>query len=186
MPFEFCLIPNRALDSIVVLCRDHTYSLILSSVIGCHPPSFQWPNCSIVFCLQCTCFCLLLLLFFHFCFIGSFFCYIRVERTLFLCGLSRIYLYELFGVNFHGENKPTCHLNDEVRARETTCMPQQSQREYEVIFLFFSIYCLFLLLSIMKGKTPPTAQISVAKTLFLQCWQAELDPTKHNCHKIFT
>ncbi len=59
------------------------------------------------------------LLFFHFGFIGSIFCYIGVERTLFLCGLSRMYLDELFDVNFHEENKSTCHLKNEVRARQT-------------------------------------------------------------------
>jgi len=45
-------------------------------------------------------------------------------------------------------------------------MTQESQREYEGIFLLFSIYCLFHLLSIMHGKTPLAAYISVAKPFF--------------------
>lgn len=128
MPFEFCLNPNRALDLTVVLCRGHIQS---------HPVICNWLSSTFFFFFVFNVHVFAFSFFFLFCFIGSFFCYIRVERTLFLCGLSRIYLDELFGVNFHGENKPSCHLKDEVRARQTGACCNNCRGNMKTFFYSF-------------------------------------------------
>jgi len=104
MPFQFCLIPNRALDLTVALFRGHATSLIQSLLIGCHTffPMPQLGPC--FFPLQC--------IFFFFVVIFSPY-YFREEMTQIYMCFEQNYLSRAMST-FMGKN--TCHLKDKVSA----------------------------------------------------------------------
>lgn len=162
MPFQFCLIPNRALDSTVALYRGHTQS---------HPVIVNWlsylfPNGPIA----TTFFAFNILYMFLSSFIpclfyfGPFFIILRVEMT-------HIFMwFELSGwaiwYQLSWGNQTHLPLERQGEGMTDRNMPQESQGKFEGIVLFFSIYFLFRLISVMNGKTPVTAWISVAKIVF--------------------